>query len=386
MHSPVSPETPRIARLFLILWHVCRPLLCLLELIIFQVGAINQGKRCPSVSFFSTIGTSGDPSSSVNFETNICGYSPKDTHLMTREGAISNLGFAEIFFVVEKSHDPFCDSHPHTTSVYKSFFAFENREYRDWEDVDPGRGEKQVLDQCVGHAIEARSRQFRVFYFSVLVVGNRARLFRWDRAGAIVTEAFDLRNQPRFLCEFLWRFHLANPAQRGLDPTVVVASQAEEYLFKKSIRKHAAIQLGISEHDCEKLNKALSRHYEEGKVAKVEVYERGHPKPAFHLISVPLACPRSISGHSTRAYWSVKLAGENKGTVCFLKDTWRLGIDCMGSEGSIYEEMEDAKVENICDLECYGDVPVSHSADDLVGVCPNNSCASDLLIRYHRRV
>ena len=280
---------------------------------------------------------------------------------MAREGAISNLGLAEIFFVVKKSHDPFCDSHPHTASDYKSFFAFENREYQNRKDVDPGKVEKRVLGQCVGHAIEAWSRQFRVFYFSVLVVGSRARLFRWDRAGAIVTEAFDLRSQPGLLCEFLWRFHLANPVQRGLDPTVVVASRAEEDLFKKLITKHAAIQLGISEDDNEKLKNALSQNYEERKVTKVEVYVRDHPKPDFHLISVPLACPRSISGHSTRAYWSVKLTGENEGIVCFLKDSWRLDIDSVSNEGSIYEEMESAKVENICDLERYGDVPVSQT-------------------------
>ena len=184
-----------------------------------------------------------------------------------------------------------------------------------------------------------------------------------------MTKAFELRDTPELLCEFLWRFHLANPAQRGHDPTIAVASEAEEQLFKRLIREHAAFQLGIGEGEVERLDDALSEHYESGKVMKVEVYERGCLDPDFHLVSVPLTCSKSLFGHCTRAYWSVKLTEQNEGTVCFLKDTWREDIDSTGSEGSIYEEMGNARVENICDLILHGDVPSIRALDEVSFEC-----------------
>lgn len=329
-----------------------------MNLIGFQVEAISTRKFCPSVIFRNNL-AGPENVSSFNTKPSLCGYAVSDADLTARNGGWSSLGLAELFFVVKKDHDPFCDSHSHTDAAYESFFSFENREYEEEEDVEPGRNEKRTLGECVGLAVEACSRQHRVFYFSVLVVGSRARLFRWDRAGAIVTEAFEFGTQPELLCEFLWRFHLANPAQRGYDPTVSVASQAEEYLFKKLIRKHAAFQLGVSENHAARLKRGLPQHYEKEKVTKMKVYQQGRSTPDSFLVSVPLTCPKSLTGHSTRAYWSVKLTGENEGTVCFLKDVWRLDVDSIRDEGSIYKEMEDMKVENICDLECHGDIPTS---------------------------
>ncbi|KAL5522456.1 hypothetical protein ACEPAG_8472 [Sanghuangporus baumii] len=318
------------------------------------IEAINSGRRCPNISFCDTADVSEDPSSP---NVSICGYVRRDMQQLSREIEGPNLGLAETFFVVKKDHDPFCDCHNHSESSYKSFFAFENRDYGKEKDVDSGRSEKRNLGQCVSDAVEACLRQHRVFYFSVLVIGTRARIFRWDRAGAIVTKAFDYRDHPELLCEFLWRFHLANPVQRGFDPTVSVASQTEEDLFRNLIRKHVALQLGINEDDSEKVDNGLRQHYEKGKVMKIEVYERGRSTPDFYLVSVPLTCPKSMSGHSTRAYWSIKLTGQNEGMCCFLKDTWRLNGDAMKSEGDIYEELGDVGVENICEVECYGDVP-----------------------------
>ncbi|KAL5523296.1 hypothetical protein ACEPAF_1563 [Sanghuangporus sanghuang] len=346
------------------------------------VKAINSGKRCPSVSFCSTADVPEDPSS-PNVRPIIRGYAHRGMRLVAQETEGPNLGLAETFFVVKKGHDPFCDSHTHSKSLYKSFFAFENRDYEKEKDVDSGRNEKRNLGECVAYAVEACLRQHRVFYFSVLVIGTRARIFRWDRAGAIVTRAFDYRDHPELLCEFLWRFHLANPVQRGFDPTVSIASQTEEDLFRNLIRKHVALQLGISEDDSEKVDNGLRQHYEKEKVMKVEVYERGRSAPDFYLVSVPLTCPKSVSGHSTRAYWSIKLTGRNEGMCCFLKDTWRLNEDGMKSEGDIYEELGDVGVENICDLERYGDVPEVCLVDELTeerSLCDEVNACSDVVM------
>lgn len=331
---------------------------CATELTFNQTKALESSRSCPSVSFRCGADAHVD-SALPDLGPVIYGYSEnkEDVRVMARRRERLHMGLTELFFVVKMDHDPFCDSHSHAESEYRSFFAFENREYEEVGDVESGRREKWTLGHCIGLAVEACLRQHRVFYFSVLVVCSRVRLFRWDRAGAIVTRAFDIRDEPELLCEFLWRFHLADPVQRGFDPSVSAASKAEEVLFKRLIRKHVAFQLGISENRAARIKYGLPQHFEKGKVIKMEVYEQGHSTPDIFLVSVPLTCPTSVSGHSTRAYWSVKLTGLNKGTVCFLKDTWRLDTGTMKSEGSIYEEMEGMKVENVCDLECYSDLP-----------------------------
>ena len=50
------------------------------------------------------------------------------------------------------------------------------------------------------------STQFPVHMFSVLVCGRHARLMRWDRAGAIVTNSFDYVDKPDFLAKFFWNY------------------------------------------------------------------------------------------------------------------------------------------------------------------------------------
>lgn len=244
---------------------------------------------------------------------------------------------------------------------YPSFFSSDNhldgKNTNEKNDTNVAREEKRNLGQSIAYASENFARQHRMFSFSVMVIGTRVRFFRWDRAGAIVTEAFDYRDEPELLCEFLWRFHLANPIQRGFDPTVTVATKAEENLFKKLIMGHVTLQLGIASTRSEKVKKGLMKHYEKGKVTKMEVYELGKTSPDSYLVSVPQMSPLSAAGQSTRAYWAVKLTGKGKGVVHFLKDTWRVAVTGAAVEGQVYETLMKESIDNICDLVCYGDVP-----------------------------
>ncbi|KAL5523304.1 hypothetical protein ACEPAF_1571 [Sanghuangporus sanghuang] len=324
-------------------------------------SAINEGKWCPSVDFRIT-----SEYDYPSLEPSICGYSHQDVPFLPQvlnngnEGCEPSLGLAEIFAVVTKDNDPFCDHHchdRHSKTIHKSFFAFENHRYQRAEDFEIGGTERANLGRVVSCASEVCARQHRMFYFSILFIGTRARFLRWDRAGGIVTSSFDYVKHPELLCEFLWRFHHANPVERGFDPTVTIASRAEGELFRNLIRKHAALQLDISEDKTQELDEALRHHYEKRKIAKIEVYERGRRMPRIFLVSVPLTSPRSVAGRSTRAYWAVELTGPNDGEVYFLKDSWRKDMGTMRDEGDIYCELEEGKVANVCDLETFGDVP-----------------------------
>ena len=169
-----------------------------------------------------------------------------------------------------------------------------------------------------------------------------------------MTESFDYRRRPRFLCEFLWRFHLANAIERGFDPTITIASSEEEQLFKRCISEEVAFQLDIRSNDTDMLKMAVSQHYEEGKVYKVKVHGGTRTRTEEYLISVPMKSGISNYGKCTRGYWSVRV-GSGRGEVAFLKDTWCTPLTSESDEGTNYKEIE-GHVVNIPEVRIHGAV------------------------------
>lgn len=83
--------------------------------------------------------------------------------------------------------------------------------------------------QIADYAAMILNHQHRVFCFMIVITGVEARLLRWDRAGAVVTNAFDLTDseQVKPMYRFLYRLSKMTAEQRGYDPTVVPASNDE---------------------------------------------------------------------------------------------------------------------------------------------------------------
>ncbi|KAI0712050.1 hypothetical protein C8Q76DRAFT_796938 [Earliella scabrosa] len=212
-----------------------------------------------------------------------------------------------------------------------------------------------ILDRAWGQHIsyvtELFARQLRVFVFTVAMSGSCARLFRWDRAGCIVTESFDIRSHPQFFCDFFWRFALTSDAGRGHDTTVCVASVEEEALFRDSIAAHLKTQLRLEGTE---LDKAVSEHYEAHRVAVYHVLQHAAiaNSETIHryLVSRPVVSPLFLDGRGTRGFWAVD---EATGNVVFLKDTWRFG----GLEGLTLAYMNEEEVRNVPVLANHGDVP-----------------------------
>ncbi|KAI0281640.1 hypothetical protein BGY98DRAFT_907096, partial [Russula aff. rugulosa BPL654] len=75
------------------------------------------------------------------------------------------------------------------------------------------------LGQITAHATSILSAQYRTHTYMVLVVGDHARLIRWDRGGAVVTKKFKWYEEP-FLYDFFMRYDTADPETRGRDSTV----------------------------------------------------------------------------------------------------------------------------------------------------------------------
>ena len=278
--------------------------------------------------------------------------------------AKSCLALAELYIEVKRNADAFKDP----PSDLHDREAIESHNFIDiggfvagYSINDPGNTAAQnsarlILGQNVTYAAEAFDRQHRIFYFSLFIVGTKARFIRWDRSGAIVSRAFDYKSSPEILCKFLWRFGLADARQRGYDSSAFIATREEEDLFKRLIRRQVAFQLDINEISEEnRLDEALEEHYGEGRVTKLYLHDR-HKNARFHfLVSRPSYSPLSLAGGATREYWCVKLDDDGNHQVLSIKDSWRTVAINLCPEGDMYREL-NKKDMNIPSLFCDGDI------------------------------
>ena len=333
---------------------------CLIE--VAQIAALNEGRqhkaRCPGFVFEDVAIRSGSvhPRRIGYMKPHVCCFacsSVEQVHACELSSR-SELGHAELFFEVkpDPSHDFLTDAVP--------LFGSDNRMSQSFATNRAPTGVPTVMlelnkarGQHIAYVVEIFARQFREFFFSVSLAGSRARLLRWDRAGCIVSEAFDLREEPELLCEFLWRSAHVSPAGRGHDITVEPALAEEEAVFETLVTEAAALQLDVRG---ETLRKAVLQHYEPGKVTAVHVLDDivADHKPTIRrlLVSRPVISPLSLCGRGTRGFWAVDASTRQ---VVFLKDTWRTPTQDM--EGQTLRCMAEAGVRNIPRVVVHGDVP-----------------------------
>lgn len=217
--------------------------------------------------------------------------------------------------------------------------------------------------QMTHYASAHHSLQFRHFSFSILVEDNYARFLRWDRAGTVVTAAFDYREKPELMAEFFCRFHGMSPAERGRDESVRLAKQLPEDDMR--VRERLGIKDGIPLYEY-----TIPSLEEMG-------YAYGPRPPATnHLLA-------SRFSRTTPAVWVPAVAGNGASEsrtkpesfsercakpgerpwraerLVFLKDTWRHlsrpGVEVM-PEHEIYEILHKNGTPNIPDLVAGGDV------------------------------
>ena len=77
------------------------------------------------------------------------------------------------------------------------------------------------------YALEIQNRQHRTHAFTIYLVGKSARIFRWDRAGCIVSKPIDLVKQPEHILNFIYRLSCGGRTMQGIDPTATLASRDE---------------------------------------------------------------------------------------------------------------------------------------------------------------
>ncbi|RDX44318.1 hypothetical protein OH76DRAFT_1102210 [Lentinus brumalis] len=328
--------------------------------LIIAINESNQRKnRCPGFAIRDTSNRPDRTDGAVGaFKPDLCAYA---LHLLDEVSKAikdpqsrADMGYAAFFIEVKlrASMDPFNDPPPGTSDYGSWEFTLGGRKAED-EDAFA------VLGQNIAYAAEIMRRQHRTCCFSVLVCGLSARLIRWDRAGAIVTEVFSLHRRAEFLCRFLWLFSRITETERGYDLTVQPASDADERMFKRVIRRYMETQKRADQ----KINEAVQAHYMPGHVASVYFpysSSTNLPSPQRRLlISRPVLTPLSATGRSTRLYWAVDSQTEN---VILLKDTWRRFEPGEIQEGSIMRNLKNCVESGVCipDPDGHGDVPLVH--------------------------
>ncbi|KAF9235323.1 hypothetical protein BU15DRAFT_51528 [Melanogaster broomeanus] len=200
---------------------------------------------------------------------------------------------------------------------------------------------KQTRGQITSYALAQIGSQFRRFAFSLVIVKDRARFIRWDRAGAIVSTQFKYKEEPQVLAEFFCRFSRLSPVKRGHDESVRPAAD-----LLQDVEREIRGELGL---DADTPLFAYDVPVDENKKKTLTFYGPRPPCP-----------PRSLIGRSTRTLPVCEMSGISKEKLCvhrvvYLKDTWRVDAKEMQPESDVYRKLEEAKVPNIAPFICGGD-------------------------------
>ncbi|KAH9889879.1 hypothetical protein C8Q73DRAFT_736310 [Cubamyces lactineus] len=309
-----------------------------------DTGSDGSSPRCPGFTFLNT-SEHPDTRGVYTLKPDVLCYAHEHVARVRVNDSHSraDMGFATFF--IEIKREPLQDFFQDPPAHWRS-----SRDARLLKVGDTKRESLQYFGQNIAYATELCARQFRHCCFSISLSGCWARLMRWDRSGLVVTRTFDLHHEPEILCEFLWRYAHMSEAERGMDLSVEVASEAEEIKFRDSIREHVALQLEL--HD-RRLEPAVLEHYQPKAVSAICIPDANTREPRRYLVSRPLTAPLSVVGRAPRTYWAVDA---ETGQVASLKDTWRFHADGAEQEGTIIDYLARSGVANVPAVLSHGDV------------------------------
>ncbi|KAI0649727.1 hypothetical protein C8Q79DRAFT_900206, partial [Trametes meyenii] len=181
--------------------------------------------------------------------------------------------------------------------------------------------------------------QHRLFAFMISIVGDNARLVRYDHAGAVVSASFNYVYHPELLAMFVYRYVNMSSEQRGFDPTATLASATDTRLFRRLADSYPA-----GSHLATTLKEAAAPRWPIYKLALTCPWSSDErpvrissPVTTRHfLIGRPLKRSHGTGRKSRRAYvaWD-----ENRKSVVLIKDYWRDDSPSCLTEFEVYVKM-----------------------------------------------
>ncbi|KAH9855974.1 hypothetical protein C2E23DRAFT_559159 [Lenzites betulinus] len=197
--------------------------------------------------------------------------------------------------------------------------------------------------------------QQRTFLFMVLLLGNDCVLVRFDRAGYIMSQAFNYKTDGDNLIEFFWRYARWAASTRGHDPT------AERILPCSPLAEQMKAR-AQKDKDTTNREDYVRRMFEESLNPRwywwtLRVEPDGKEgEDRFFVVGKPNFQAPGLVGRGTRGYVALPADNIADGKFCYLKDAWRVvGLD-IDKEGTILEHLNEQKVKYTPTLECHGDV------------------------------
>ncbi|KDQ59769.1 hypothetical protein JAAARDRAFT_153806 [Jaapia argillacea MUCL 33604] len=232
--------------------------------------------------------------------------------------------------------------------------------------------------QIISYASELAARQHRTDLFTIMILGTDARLLRWDRAGAAVTERFNYR-QDSSLAVFIWRFCHLSMEKQGYDPTAtrfdgqdpIIRRALERKLpehqhyirnaFREATSSGWPLYKLVVHHQLLRRHEAFARENEAqgesvaggGEFSRKDsmVETSGEIEHREYIVGKPSFRVEGMTGRATRGYVALDVKTEK---FVWLKDVWR--IAALHKEGDIIQELNDGEVPNVPTLVCHGDV------------------------------
>ncbi|KAG2746053.1 hypothetical protein P692DRAFT_20678448, partial [Suillus brevipes Sb2] len=267
----------------------------------------------PQLSFVNSSGhadLTNCSSFSFNVKPDVCVYADATSH-----GCDISKFEVSIEFKWQDAHDAFIKC----PEVDKSFVSQTDKGF-------------DTLGQITSYAAAQLSAQYRTHAFSVLVIRNRARIIRWDREGAIVTDIFDY-NQESYLADFFYCLARASPALRGIDTSVTPASAEDAALARTALSLATTVRMF--------------------KVAVPKDPDVEDSDWLTLIIPQPTAKGFPPIGRWTRTCPAFDKANNR---VVMFKDSWRVTMKDVLPEGEAYKLLKSHNVRNVAECIAFHDV------------------------------
>ena len=202
-------------------------------------------------------------------------------------------------------------------------------------------GGKETRGQCLLYATNQLAYQHRLFAFSLVICGKRARFIRWDREGVVASVGIDYSQHPELVIEFLRRFNQLTDEQRGLDPTATPATPEQVEMFESAVEKIDIKYLKLSVGD-----RGIYPRF------SLEVCNPNKTRSRY-IVGKALDYDLGLVGRCTRGYLALDLSTKK---CVFLKDVWRPDVSGVKPEHVWYKRLIKAKVPHLVDFKHGSDV------------------------------
>lgn len=133
---------------------------------------------------------------------------------------IDDMGLAEYFITIQpgREDDFFSDPTPGMEHYYDPKKPTLDTHFLLLDHIgDPDEREKAKsrLQDMIERVVDIWKQQWRSHIFTISIAGSMARFLRWDRSGTFITRAFDIRQEPGLLVDFLRLYYNSSRGLRG---------------------------------------------------------------------------------------------------------------------------------------------------------------------------